>query len=99
MFILVGIPIALAAQSLLWLSLFRIVDKGQGGIEALSFAWGVMRERVWMLLVYTLVVFILMNSGAMFMYLGALVTVPIGIAVLAAAYESLRREQEPTAGP
>lgn len=91
MFILVGIPIALAVQSLLWLSLFRIVDSGRGGIEALSFAWGVMRDRVWVLLVYTLVVFMLMNLGATCMYFGALVTMPIGIAVFAAAYESLRR--------
>ena len=88
-FLLVGIPAILAVQSLLWLSLFRIVDKGQGGIEALSFSWGIMRARPWMMLVYTCLVFVLMNSGMMFMYLGALVTVPIAIGVLAAAYESL----------
>jgi len=99
MLILVGIAASLAVQSLLWLSLFRIVDKGRGGIEALSFAWGVMCKRPWMILVYTCLVFVLMNSGAMCMYFGALVTVPIGIAVLAAAYESLRREQEPASGP
>ncbi|MBE9566701.1 MAG: hypothetical protein IMF16_08120, partial [Proteobacteria bacterium] len=90
-FLLVGIPAILAVQSLMWLSLFRIVDKGQGGVEALSFSWGIMRARPWMMLVYTCLVFVLMNSGAMFMYLGALVTTPIAIGVLAAAYESLSR--------
>jgi len=99
MFVLVGIPIALAIQSLLWLSLFRIVDEKRGGIEALSFAWGVLRKRGWMLLVYTFAVFVVMSFGGMTMYLGAVVTAPIGIAVLAAAYESLRREQEPASGP
>jgi len=99
MLILVGIPITLAIQSLLWLSLFRIVDEKRGGIEALSFAWEVMRRRGWMLLVYTFVVFVVMSFGGMAMYLGAIVTAPIGIAVFAAAYDSLRREQEPAAGP
>lgn len=99
MFILVGIPIALAIGSLLWLALFRIVDKGRGGMEALSFAWGVMRDRLWPMLVYTLVVMTLMNAGVTCMYIGVVVTVPIGIAVLAATYDSVSREREPLAGP
>jgi hypothetical protein len=95
MFILVGIPIAVGIVSLLWLALFRIVDTGRGGMEALSFAWGVMRDRLWLMLVYTLLVMVVMEAGVMCMYIGVVVTVPIGIAALAAAYDSVKREREP----
>jgi len=37
-----------------WLSLFRIVDKGSGGMEALSFAYRVVGRRLWSMLVYSL---------------------------------------------
>jgi hypothetical protein len=94
MFILIGIPVAIGLGTLGWLSLFRIVDKGQGGMEALSFAWGAMRGRFWVMLLVTLLAMAFMNAGAMAMYLGVLFTMPLGIAALAAAYEALRRKQE-----
>lgn len=98
MFILVGFPLALGLGTLLWLALFRIADTGRGGMEALSFAWGVLRDRLWLLLVYTLLVMTVMNLGVMLMYIGVVVTVPIGLAALAAAYDSVSREREPLHG-
>jgi hypothetical protein len=95
MFILVGFPIMVGIGSLLWLALFRIVDTGRGGMEALSFAWGVMRGRLWLMLVYTLLVMTVMNAGVMCMYIGVVVTVPIGLAALAAAYDSVSGEPDP----
>jgi len=41
-------------------------------------------------------VFSLMNAGVMAMYIGVLISVPIGYATLAASYEALSKEQEPT---
>ena len=91
-FILVGIPAILAVQTLGWLTVFRIVDKGEGGMEALSFAWNVMRGRFWMLLVFSFLVQILMNAGVAAVYLGVMATVPIGFATFAAAYDALSRK-------
>lgn len=95
-FILIGIPLCLGLASLGWLSLFRIMDKREGGVEALSFAWGAMRGRLWTMLVYTLLVLTLMNAGAMGMYIGVVVTVPIGVAALAGGYDSLSRKDQST---
>jgi len=95
MFILIGFPLLLLLYTLQWLSLFHIVDKGRGGMEALSFACECLRGRMWIMLVYTLLMLVLMNAGVAAMYMGILVTVPIGYAALAASYDSLSREQEP----
>lgn len=94
-FILVGIPGLVALQSLGWLSLFRIVDTGEGGMDALSFAWQVLRGRLWMVLLSTFLIGVLMSAGAMGMYIGVVVTVPIGTAALAAGYDSLRKKHDP----
>ncbi len=99
MFLLIGIPLVLGLLTLHWLSLFRIVDKGRGGIEALSFAWCAFRGRPWIMLVYTLLMFTLMNAGVAAMYFGVLVTVPIADAALAAGYDSLSKEQETVPEP
>ncbi len=92
--ILIGIPLFGALSSVAWIALFRIVDRGRGGMEALSFACGVMRGRLWVLLLYTLMVSVVKNAGISAMYLGALVTVPIGVAALAAGYDSLSKKQD-----
>ncbi len=94
LFILVGFPLLLGLLTLQWLSLFHIVDKGKGGMEALSFSWRVLRGRLWVMLVYTLLMFTLMNAGVAAFYFGVLVTVPIGDAALAAGYDALSKEQE-----
>ncbi|UCC67400.1 MAG: zinc ribbon domain-containing protein [Armatimonadota bacterium] len=99
MFILIGLPLLLGLLTLHWLSLFRIVDKGGGGIEALSFACRAFRGRPWIMLVYTLLMFILMNAGVAAMYFGVLVTIPIADAAFAATYDSLSKEQEPAPVP
>lgn len=95
-FLLVGIPLLLGLNTLYWISLFRIVDKGRGGMEALSFAYRVLRRRLWSMLVYSLLVFSLMTVGVMAMYIGVLISVPLGYGILAASYDSLSKEQEPT---
>jgi len=98
-FILIGFPLLLGLHTLQWLSLFHIVDKGKGGMEALSFAWGCLRGRMWIVLVYTLLMLTLMNAGVAAMYVGLLVTIPIADAALAAGYDSLSKEQEPAPAP
>jgi hypothetical protein len=95
MLILIGFPLLLGLLTLHWLSLFRIMDKGRGGIEALSFAGRALRGRLWIMLLYTLLMFTLMNAGVPAMYFGVLVTIPIADAALAAGYDSLSKEQEP----
>ena len=99
MFILIGFPLLLGLSTLQWLSLFHIVDKGRGGMEALSFAWGCLRGRMWIMLLYTLLMLALMSAGVAAMYFGVLVTVPIADAALAASYDSLSKEQEPAPAP
>jgi len=99
MFILIGFPLLLVLSTLHWLSLFHIVDKGRGGMEALSFACRALGRHVWIMLVYTLLMLVLMNAGVAAMYLGVLVTVPIADAALAAAYDSLSKEQDPAPAP
>jgi hypothetical protein len=94
-FILVGIPLLLGLLTLHWLSLFHIVDKGRGGMEALSFACRALRGRLWVMLLYTLLMFALMEAGVTAVYFGVLATVPIADAALAACYDSLSKEQEP----
>jgi hypothetical protein len=96
-FVLVGIPLLFGLFTLHWLSLFRIVDKGRGGVEALSFGCRVLSRRPWAMLVYSLLVFALMNAGVMGAYIGVFVSVPIGYGILAASYDSLSKEQELTA--
>ncbi len=93
-FVLIGIPAMVGLGGLMWFSLFRIVDKGCGGAEALSFAWGIMRGRFWMMLLFMFLASLLMNAGAMAMYLGIVVTFPIGTAAFAAGYHALSKRQE-----
>jgi hypothetical protein len=90
--ILVGLPLCLGVFTLQWLALFHIVDKGRGGVEALSFAWRVLSRRPWAMLVYSLLVVTLMNAGVMGVYIGVLLSVPIGYGILAASYLSLSQE-------
>ena len=92
--ILIGIPVLLCLSTLAWIALFRIVDKGKGGMEAISFACEVMRGRLWMLVLYTFLVSLLKGAGVWAMYLGVVVTVPIGVAALAAGYDSLSKKQD-----
>jgi len=94
LFILIGIPIVVGIVGLAWFSLFRIVDKERGGMEALSFAWRVMWERLWLRLVFVLLLMALMNVGVAGMYIGVFVTVPLAIAIFAAAYDTLGKERE-----
>ncbi len=89
MVILVGMPVFYGLLSLWWLSLLRIVDQQRGGLEALDFAWQTMRGRMWMMLLFTFLMFTLMNAGMAAMYLGMLVTTPIAMAALTAAYDDL----------
>jgi len=89
--ILVGLPLLCGVHSLRWLALFRIVDQGRGGMEALAFAWNAMRGRLWMMLLFTFLMVILMAAGASAMYFGVLVTAPIGVAALAAGYEAMSK--------
>ena len=93
MFVLIGIPVYIGIITLMWLSLFRITDSHKGGLEALSFAWNIMRGRLWTMLVYTLLVLTLSSVGIMGMYIGVLVTVPLGIAALACCYDALSRKE------
>jgi len=95
--ILIGIPALYAVTALLWLSLFHIVDRRQGGVEALSFAWEAMRGRFWMVLLFTFLMHTLKNAGASAMYVGMLITVPICVAALAAGYHAMSGRQEPPA--
>ena len=95
MFILIGFPLLICLLTLHWLSLFHIVDRRSGGIEALLFACRALGRHLWLMLLYTLLMFTLMNAGVAAMYFGVLVTVPIADAALAAAYDSLSKEQEP----
>ena len=97
MFVLVGIPLLFGLFTLHWLSLFRIVDRSRGGVEALSFSFRVLSRRPWAMLVYYLLVFTLMTAGVMAMYIGVLISVPLGYGILAASYDSLSKEQELTA--
>ena len=94
MCVLIGIPLVLGVGTLGWLAYFRIADKGRGGGEALTFAWNALRGRLWMMLVYTLIVAVVMNAGVMGMYIGVVVTAPFGIMAYAAAYEALRKKME-----
>jgi len=89
--ILVGLPLLCGIHSLRWLALFRIVDQGRGGMEALAFAWNAMRGRLWMMLLFTFLMVTLMTAGASAMYFGALVTAPVGVAALAAGYEAMSK--------
>jgi len=89
--LLVGILALFMVLNLWWLALFRVVDGGRGGIEALSFAASAMRGRLWAMLAFTLLALTLMSAGISAMYLGLAVTVPIGIAALAAAYDALSK--------
>lgn len=89
MLVIVGIPVFFGIKSLLWLSLLRIVDKRQGGMEALDFAWNAMRGRLWMMLLFTFLMLVLTMAGNAAMYIGVLVTTPIAVASLAAAYSDL----------
>lgn len=92
-FIIVGIPVFYGLFSLLWLALLRIADRRKGGLEALAFAWGTMRGRLWMMLLFTFLMNVLMSAGVQAMYLGVFVTVPIGMAALTAAYHDLSKRQ------
>jgi len=91
--VVIGIPLHLGLFSLMWLSLFRIVDERRGGMEALSFAWRVMHGRLWMMVLFTFLIYILMSAGVMGMYFGVVVTVPIGMGALAAGYDSLSKKE------
>jgi len=91
--ILVGIPAIVGVVSLMWLSPLRIVDKGRGGAEALSFAWNVMRGRLWMMLLFTFLAFLLQALGAIALYVGMLVTTPIMLGALAAGYNALSKKE------
>jgi hypothetical protein len=87
--VLVGIPALFAVGSLMWLSLFRILDRGQGGSEALSFAWNAMRERFWMMLGFTFLMMVLANIGVLAFGVGVLVTTPLAFGAYAAGYEAI----------
>jgi hypothetical protein len=95
--ILVGIPAIVGVVSLMWLSLLRIGDKGRGGAEALSFAWNVMRGRLWMMLLFTFLAFLLQSLGAIALCVGMLVTTPIMLGALAAGYNALSKQEGPPA--
>jgi len=95
--ILVGIPAIVGVVSLMWLSVLHIVDKGRGGAEALSFAWNVMRGRLWMMLLFTFLAFLLQSLGAIALYVGMLVTTPIMLGGLAAGYNALSKQEGPPA--
>ena len=87
--VLVGIPALFAVSSLLWLSLLRILDRGQGGSEALSFAWNAMRGRLWMMLGFTFLMMVLQNIGVLAFGVGLLVTTPLAFGAYAAGYEAI----------
>jgi len=91
MVVLIGIPVVFALYTLMWLALFHIVDQRRGGTEALAFAWNAMRGRLWMMLLFTFLMFVLQSAGAAAMYFGILVTSPIVAAALAAGYDALSR--------
>jgi hypothetical protein len=91
--ILIGIPLYLGFATLAWLAVLRIVDKGCGGIEALTFAWDAMTGRMWAMIAFTLFAFAVTTVGVAGMYVGVLVSSPIGMAALAAAYTDLSRRQ------
>ena len=94
--VLVGLPALYAVQTVKWLALCRIVDKGQGGMEALAFAGNALQGRLWMMLLFTLLAITLMGAGASAIYLGILVTVPIGLGAMAAGYHALSARQAPS---
>ena len=91
--ILIGIPLVLGFGSLAWLAMLRIVDKGCGGIEAFTFAWDAMTGRMWGMIAFTLFALAVMTVGVAAVYIGVLVTWPIGTAALAAAYVDLSRKR------
>jgi hypothetical protein len=90
--ILIGIPISLGINTLLWLALFHIGEQERGGGEALAFAWNALRGRFWPMILSTLLVGLMMGAGAMAMYFGVIVTVPLGLASFAAGYDALSRQ-------
>jgi len=94
MFIVIGLPLFYLVATVSWLALFRIVDKGCGGFEALDFAAAALRGRLWMMLLFTFIGMALAQAGLMGMYLGVVITTPIAIAALAAGYEALRGKTE-----
>jgi hypothetical protein len=91
---LLGIPLIVALFTVQWLALIRIADRGVGGMEALSFSFRVLHGRLWMMLLYSLIVITLMNAGLMAFYLGIIITMPIGIAALTAAYDELSERDD-----
>jgi hypothetical protein len=93
--IVVGLPLLFLVSTVSWLALFRIVDRGCGGLEALDFAVAALRGHMWMVLLFTFIAWALGQAGLMGMYLGAVITAPIAIAALAAGYEALRGKTAP----
>jgi hypothetical protein len=97
--ILIGVPGVYGLQALIWLALFRIVDRQQGGVEALAFAWRVMRSNWLMLTVSTFVMITLVAAGVL-VVVGIATIVPVIAGALAAAYDDLStRDQAPRSPP
>jgi len=97
--ILVGLPALVAVATLSWLALFRIVDRGQGGNEAMSFAWNALRGRLWMMLLFTFLIGLLRSAGVVMLGVGVLITTPIAMGALAAAYNALAMPREAPLSP
>jgi hypothetical protein len=93
--VLVGFLAVYVVAGLYWLALFHVVDQRRGGMEALGFAWRATTQgRFWMMLLFTFLILTLINAGASAMWLGMLVSTPIGIGALAAGYEALRKREQ-----
>jgi hypothetical protein len=90
--VLIGAPCIYALHTLIWLALFRIVDKRQGGGQAILFAWRVMQERWLMLTFFTFVMMTVVMAGTLVL-IGMILITPIATAALAAGYDALSQNE------
>lgn len=96
--VLIGVPTLVAAQALLWLALFRLVDARRGGLDALLFAWHVLQGRWPMLIIFTFLVTTLFTAGTVVL-VGFATTTPLLLGTLAAGYEALREGERESCEP
>jgi hypothetical protein len=61
--LIVGPPLFVLALAFVWLGEFRVVDQRCSGVEALRFAWEAIRNRVWKMVLFTLVTCAVAGAG------------------------------------
>lgn len=76
-----------------------VADRGVSVGEALAGSWALTKGRFWLSLLLVLVIGIIISAGCLLCCVGLLVSAPLGMLMLLAAYEDLTRAPVPPGEP